>query len=220
MIRVSDCRYLLALVFASSVVIMRPGTFLDPLFLSKDREVEFNLKEGKYIYLEWPVINDIYLERGPYFLTLDDLGKLRIHYIKEIKEEIIGEEDRYRSACFSVDGRHIYAINEKQEVCRIDLSDMKIISRRVIRELSDPENVKSTHLMQVTASIFAVGSTIKNGEGCSEPYIHLVQGDISDPECQLKIKEFHIPSTNNSITNIPVRFRFLYVKERYLKIRE
>ncbi len=74
-------------------------------------EGEFTLSGGRrYTYFEWPNVNlsyveglkkDIslilnYLEIDPYFLTLDDQATLRIHYVKESKEEIVGKGELFR----------------------------------------------------------------------------------------------------------------------------
>ncbi len=63
--------------------------------------MEFTLSEGEYSYLEWSPLNHIYSKRAkgvlflfilsiePSFLTLDDKGTLRLHYVKEKTEQDI-----------------------------------------------------------------------------------------------------------------------------------
>ncbi len=75
-------------------------------------EPKFLLKEGEFTYLEWPSLNDDYIKSkmiiffvllkviGPYFLSLDDKGKIRVHYIKEKSEEIVSKEEFYRCGKF------------------------------------------------------------------------------------------------------------------------
>ncbi len=80
--------------------------------------------------------------------------------------------------------------------------------KRKIKGLDDPVKVFSSHIQQVTHWIFAIGSVIKD-----EPCLHLVYGDISDHEEELKIKTFEMPLFETSES---VMFRTLYVKEREL----
>ena len=94
---------------------------------------------------------------------------------------------------------------------------MKIVSRRIIQELSDPENAKSTHIMQVTPSIFAIGSIIKNAHNnlAEKPYLHVIEGDLSDPETNLKINAWElISSIKKFYHNKPTVLRSFYLKER------
>jgi hypothetical protein len=161
----------------------------------------------------------------PSFLTLDDKGILRLHSVKEKTMKEVREGEAFRSgnfsnllryemtsiATFSLDGRFIYAINEKQEVCKIDLQDSKIVMKRKIEGLSNPEEVMSSHIQQVTPWMLAIGSVMKFG-GNLKPYLHLVYGDISDQKEELKIKTLEMATFD---TQKPVIFRTLYIKERY-----
>ncbi len=122
---------------------------------------------------------------------------------------------------FSLDGRYIYAINDKQEVCKIDFQDSRILMKRKIEALSDFDNVISSHIKQVTPYIFAIGSIFKikvansEFEASFQPYLHLVSGDLFDSheEEELKIKAIEIPSLASD-PNRAIVFRSLYVKER------
>ncbi len=115
-----------------------------------------------------------------------------------------------------MDGNHIYAINRQQEICKIDLQDSKIVMKRKIEELSDPQKVTSSHIQQLTPWTFVIGSVI-NHDGSAEnfkPHLHLVNGDISDPEERLRITAFEIPLFEKFDSEKPVVFRSLYIKER------
>ncbi len=81
--------------------------------------------------------------------------------------------------------------------------------KRKIEGLSNPEEVISSHIQQVTPWIFAIGSVIK-----TEPYLHLVYGDISDQHDELKIKAFEMPLFEKFDSQKPVIFRTFYLKER------
>ena len=124
-------------------------------------------------------------------------------------EFLKGVFDHLQIATFSLCGRYIYGVNNKQEICKINLQELKIVMKRKIKGLDDPEEVISTHLQQVTPWIFAIGSVIK-----TEPYFHLVYGDISGQEEELKIKAFEMPLIETFDIEKPVIFRTLYVKER------
>ncbi len=124
-------------------------------------------------------------------------------------EFLKGVFDHLQIATFSLDGKYIYAINKQQEICKINLQESKIVMKRTLEGLSNPEEVISTHLQQVTPWIFAIGSVIK-----TEPYFHLVYGDISGQEEELKIKAFEMPLIETFDIEKPVIFRTLYVKER------
>jgi len=222
MVRASNCKYLVALVYKHTIRIEKPGKFLKAKkhgpkteIGSSLMEAEFKNKEGSYTYLEWPVLSETYIEK-PYFLTLDNQGRLRIHYVKEKSEEIVTEEEKYRCGCFSVDGREIYAINEQQELCRINLRDLKtIVSKIKIPGLDNPEKIVSRHIFHVAPLIFAIGfirKKTKNSIETFKPYFQIISGDIFDLNQELKMKEFSMPKINDN----PILFRSLYIKERQL----
>ena len=100
----------------------------------------------------------------------------------------------------------------KQELCKIDLQELKIVLKRKIKELSNPEEVISSHIQQLTPWTFAIGSVIQ-----TEPYLHLIYGDISDLKEELKIKASEMPLFETFALQKSVIFRTLYVKERYNK---
>ena len=112
-------------------------------------------------------------------------------------------------------GKFIYAVNHKQELCKIDFEELKIVMKRKIEGLSNPEEVISSHIQQVTPWIFAIGSLMKveNEGAIFKPYFHLVYGDIED-EKELKIKPFEMPLFEKFDSKKPVIFRTLYIKER------
>ncbi len=133
-------------------------------------------------------------------------------------------------ATFSWDGREIYAINEKQEICQIDFETSRILTKRKVKGLSDSERVISSHIQQVTPLAFAIGSVEKIGDEVIEKfkeslpakaefksYLHIVSGDISEEksEKKLKIKAFEIPSLQFD-QDKTIIFRSLYIKERGL----
>jgi len=222
MVRASNCKYLVALVYKNTIRIEKPGKFLKAKkhgakteIGSSLMEAEFKNIEGSYTYLEWPVLSETYIE-NPYFLTFDDQGRLRIYYVKEKSEEIVTEGEKYRCGCFSVDGREIYAINEQQEFCRINLRDLKtIVSKIKIPGLADPEKTVSRHISHVAPLIFAIGfirKKTKNSIETFKPYFQIISGDIFDLNQELKMKEFSMPKINDN----PVLFRSLYIKERQL----
>jgi len=117
-----------------------------------------------------------------------------------------------------LDGRSIYAINDQQEICKIDFENSKIEMKREVGGLSDPESVVSSHIRQVTPSIFAVGSVIKNESQYTEekmqPCVSIVCGDLSDPNEELKKKTFEMPSLRPFDPKQKAIFRSLYIKER------
>ncbi len=122
-------------------------------------------------------------------------------------------------ATFSLDGREIYAINDKQEICKIDLEELRLVNKRAIKELSDPEEIKSSHIKQVTPWTFAIGSVrkVKNerNKGISEPCLHIISGDISDQKEELKIQVFKMPIKSEYMSpSQSVIFSSLYIKER------
>jgi len=122
-------------------------------------------------------------------------------------------------ATFGLGGKYIYAINEKQELCKIDLQDLKIVMKTKIKGLEDPEEATSSHIQQLTPWIFVIGSVIKatDDEGANlKPYFHLVSGNISDQDEELKIKFFEMPLLETFDTKKPVIFRTMYLKERQL----
>ncbi len=109
MIRVSSCKYFVAALYKSSVCIQKTEAFLNVYGITKSVKKEFSLFDGRrYTYLEWPPLNNyyiesikdlfilLYIEIDPCFLTLDDKGTLRIHYVKEGTEEIIQEGEFFR----------------------------------------------------------------------------------------------------------------------------
>ncbi len=73
---------------------------------------EFILSEGKYSYLEWAPLNRDYIDSTesvyfvymrclePSFLTLDDKGNLRLHFVNEENEQIVESGEVYRSGNF------------------------------------------------------------------------------------------------------------------------
>lgn len=134
-----------------------------------------------------------------------------------------------------MDGRYIYAINDKQEVCKIDFEGFSLVMKRKLEGLSNPEGEISSHIKQVAPFIFAIGSVLKvkaankeykasfkpylhqatnrEYEANFQPYLHLVSGDLFDPKEELTTKAFEISSLASD-PNRPVVFRSLYVKER------
>jgi len=110
----------------------------------------------------------------------------------------------------------IYAINEKQRICHIDLRDLKITMKRKIRELSNPEEVISSHIQQVTLGTFAIGSVIKESseEAIFKCYLHLIHGDILDPNEDLQIKKFEMPLLGTFDSKKLITFRTIFVEER------
>ena len=125
-------------------------------------------------------------------------------------------------ATFSLDGRYVYAINDQQEVCKIDFQGFQVVGKSRIEVLGNPEVVISAHIKQVAPYIFAIGSTFKTQatkdsefEASFKPYLHLVSGDLFDSqeEGELKIKAIEIPSLASD-PNRAIVFRSLYVKER------
>ena len=126
-------------------------------------------------------------------------------------------------ASFSLDGNYIYTINEKQEICKIYLGDLKIAMKRRIEGLSNPEEVISSHIQQVTPKIFAIGSVIRteveNPEQANfKAYLHLVCGDFADLKEELGVKKFETPLLEAFDPKRPLVFRTLYIKERYKEI--
>jgi len=94
--------------------------------------------------------------------------------------------------------------------------------KRKIEGLSNPEEVISSHIQQVTPWMFAIGSMMKvenegDGEANLKPYLHLVYGDIADQEGELKIKAFEMPLLETFDSKKSVILRTLYVKERFEK---
>jgi len=89
--------------------------------------------------------------------------------------------------------------------------------KRKIEGLSNPEEVISSHIQQVTPWMFAIGSMMKvdKEEANLKPHLHLVYGEIADQEEELKIKAFEMPLLETFDSKEPVIFRTLYVKERY-----
>ncbi len=118
-------------------------------------------------------------------------------------------------ATFSWDGRSIYAINGKQEICQIDFQGSRVVLKRKIEGLSNPEKILSSYIQQVNPLVFAIGSFVKveskKGE-VFKPWFHLVSGDFSDEEKNIQIKMvLEVPS---SPFKSKVIFRSLYIKER------
>lgn len=114
-----------------------------------------------------------------------------------------------------MDGRFIYAINDEQELCKIDFQDLKIVMRRKVEGLCNPKEVFSSHIQQLTPWSFVIGSVMKADGVNLKPCLHLVSGDISDLEEQLKIKTFEMPVIETFDHQKSVVFRTFYVKERY-----
>jgi len=209
MLRVSNCKYLMAILYDSSVSVHKTETFLEDsqkLGKAEKPEAEYALPQGKYSYLEWAPLTYISIDK-PYFLTLDGQGILRIHNVNDKTEQVIAKEEVFCSATFSLDGRSIYAINEKQELCEINCQDLSLVIKRKIGELSE---MISSHIQQLMPGTFAIGS-VKNPEK-EKSYVHIISGDISDSEKELRIKRFEM-SFDPKKHGI---FRFLYVKERQL----
>jgi len=228
MIRASARKYFVAIVYRSKIHIEKPALFLNPktktfslkiIAPSSMTTAKFQLKEGRYTLLEWPPLTQAFLEE-PCFLALDNTGTLRVHYIKDKKEEIIMEGgEKYGCACFAVDGDSIYAFNKKQELCIIDFKKNSIVSRRKIQGLDDPEKAASTHILQISPSILAVGSLIKSNTDASseiiKPYLHIFCGDVLNIHSEITtmvvreiLKIDPLSDTENLI------FRFLYIQER------
>ncbi len=60
MIRVSECKYFIASVYRSFVLIEETGAYFgEPE--NKSLGTEFQLEEGKYTFLEWPPLNHFYI---------------------------------------------------------------------------------------------------------------------------------------------------------------
>jgi len=181
-------------------------------------EVCFKLTEGNYSYLEWPPLTQTFIEK-PYFLTLDDKGKLRLHDLQKKTQEVLEPEETYRSAAFSVNGREIYAINENQELCIIDFcgdfGNQTVLKRKIPGLDEDPQKVISNHILQITPYILAIGSIIKTTE-IIKPYLHIICGDLLDLDSQLKIKEFYLPKLESLGLGDPIIFRSVFIKERQL----
>jgi len=114
------------------------------------------------------------------------------------------------------------AINKNQELCLIDFhqeSKIKIILKRKIPGLEDPQKFASIHILQITPHILALGSILKTVEESSEteiikPYFHIFSGDLSDMNSELKMKEFYLPKLKSLDQKYPIIFRSLFVKER------
>jgi len=157
----------------------------------------------------------------PYFLTLDNQGKLRIHHVQEKVQEVLNSEDIYTSATFSLDGRYIYAINKDQEICIINFHrelENKIVLKRVIPGL-DAKTMISTHILQIPSNMLIIGSierTIEDLNEITKLYLHVICGDISDHNSELKIKEFNVSKLESLDHKHPIIFRSFYVKERQL----
>jgi len=212
MLRISNCKYLIATLYDSSVLIHKIETFIDDLEKlgnAREPEAEFSLSEGKYSYLEWSPLTRISLDK-PYFLTLDGQGILRIHNVSDKTEEVIAKGKAFRSATFSVDGRYIYAVNDKQDLCEIDCQNLSLVTKRRVEQISE---MSSSHIQQLMPGVFVIGSTMKGGNPENDQlYVHIVSGDIWDPIKELRIKRIEMSFEPKK----PVIFRFLYVKERQL----
>jgi len=117
-----------------------------------------------------------------------------------------------------LNGKYIYAINDKQEFWKIDFGASKILMKRKIEGLSNPEEAISSHIKQLTPWIFAIGSVMKIEDGANfKPYLHLICGDMSDPKEELKIKILEMPLLPNlENQNQTVVFRSFYIKQRQL----
>ncbi len=88
MLRVSDCQYLVAIVYESAIEIQKTDTFLEfnlenpqvnnqkiwhlkKNFKEKELEAKSTLAEGvRYSYLEWPPLNYSYIKSKESFLKL------------------------------------------------------------------------------------------------------------------------------------------------------
>ncbi len=88
--------------------------------------------------------------------------------------------------------------------------------RRKIEELSDPENVTSSHIKQVTPSVLVIGSIVKSEGEEMKPCVYVVCGDIADLNQELKKRVFEMPCFEQSDPKKKAVFRSLYVKEREL----
>jgi len=207
-----------------------PIKFIILIFLKAERGFVSNKEvyplfkiKSNYVYLEWPALSEIYVEE-PYFLTLDDQGQLRIHNVKARDEKIVTEGELYHSAAFSMDGRDIYAMNEKQEFCVISVQDLDtIVSKRKIPGLDDPEMVTSKQILQISPFIMAVGSLRKTTEESTQrmkPYLHVVCGDLFDVNSELRIREFPVLKLESFSLEKRIAFRFLFIKERFYMIKE
>lgn len=113
-----------------------------------------------------------------------------------------------------MDGKEIYAINHQQEICKIGVQGSRLVVRRRIHKLSNPEEVVSSHILQLTPWTFAIGSVRKMNGRRDEPCLHLISGDISDQKEEPIIRVFPMPIPEFNKLNEYVTFRSLYVKER------
>jgi len=79
MVRVFDCKYLVAAVYGSSVCIQKTEVFVDVYGREEQQrklEAEFMLSEGRrYTYLEWPPLTRDYpdsKDEADFFRFIDD----------------------------------------------------------------------------------------------------------------------------------------------------
>ena len=125
-------------------------------------------------------------------------------------------------ATFSLDGKYVYAINEKQEICQIDLQDTRIIMKRTINGLSNPEEVISSHIQQLAPGIFVIGSMMKRkvenpeDEKDFKPCLSIISGDISNSKAEIKMNLYEMPLLKEAEQKKSLMFRSLFVKERQL----
>ena len=118
----------------------------------------------------------------------------------------------------------IYAINEKEEICKIYCDDLKIVMKRKIEGLSNPKEIISSHIQQLTPCVFAIGSVVQiepenpEVEANLKPYLHLVCGDLSNPKEELGIRKYEMSFSETFDPKKPVIFRTLYIPEKYQEI--
>jgi len=96
---------------------------------------------------------------------------------------------------------------------------MTVFKRKIPKLSDDPKKVLSTHLLQITPYILAVGSITQGFKDSTEivkPYLHIICGDLMDIETPLNIKEFYFPKLKHLDHTYPITFRSLYIKERQL----
>jgi len=126
----------------------------------------------------------------------------------------------WKIATFSLDGRYIYTINSQQEICTIDLQDFSLVRKRRVEGLSNPEEVISSHIQQLTQWVFAIGSMIKikvenpEDEASFKPCLHVIFRDISDPKKEPRKRVYEIPISESASPSQSVIFRSLCIKER------
>lgn len=94
---------------------------------------------------------------------------------------------------------------------------MEIRMKRKIVELSDRTRAESTHILQITPDLLAVGSFCKAPSDPFEdsvPIMHLLYGNFLDPYANLKIYGYNMSLKSRLSPDHPPVFRFTYIKER------